>query len=254
MINLALEIPTTQLQAWSPLADFDFVLAHQVLADDGYMNHFRARPKGRMVMLDNSLHELGAPLPISDILAAARMVKADYVIAPDNMDHAKWTVDQFYEMRDAYHEGGDVIGVLAGTTPYEREYCLEHIRKGSIVCLPFRRARVEWFLEQAIDHARIHLLGMSSDWELNVWAWLQTAYPSTAFSVDTSKPIKAGLLGTQLAHGMPTRGLSISSKDLLDFKHVSENQDLLVRRNIGWLRSILCQQPGRSVVGAPRRA
>lgn len=239
-IKLALEMPPALFKVLEMNTDLDFILAHKVLEDSYYADHFANRPKSRELILDNSMHELGTPLPIGDLIAAAKKVRPTWVIAPDNMDDVSWTIARFYEMKDRFPGGhGAVVGVVVGQTPHERAQAYDHFKSASLVCLPFRRPRLEWFLEQKMRHPRIHLLGMSSDWELEAWTWLSFILPDIEFSVDTSKPLKAGLLGLRIHSGMPLRGLGVSSKDLLEIKYVSPSQIELIRANVNWLRTIL---------------
>lgn len=244
-ILLAMEIPSSKLKEWTPLADLDFILAHKVLKDRHYAEFFLKREQGREVILDNSMHELGAPLDIGDLCEAAKRVKADFTIAPDKLDDAQWTIEQYVEAKERLSWTAaftNVIGVLVGDNPYERLRVLEvYSTKSSMICLPYRRPRIEWFFEHSLSDrfSRIHLLGMSSTFELRAWTWIAQQFPETRFSVDTAKPIKAGLLNLPCVGDVNLRNMPISSKDLLEYSHVSPTQDRIVRANVEWLRRLL---------------
>ena len=113
-----------------------------------------------------------------------------------------------------------------------------------MLCLPYRRPRLEWFLtiiamQSMRNPQRVHLLGASTLEELVSWSWLvHRALPNLGFSVDTSKPVKAALAGRMLGDGLPLRGLS-SSKDLLTLPEPSEATLRRIEGNISYLRHIL---------------
>src|SRR6187399_2541069 len=90
------EIPTKYLNDLSPLLDADFALAHLVLEDPLYCEFYAEQSKkGRMVILDNSMHELPESLNAGEILEAADRVKPAFCIPPDKLGDVKFTYDQF---------------------------------------------------------------------------------------------------------------------------------------------------------------
>lgn len=84
-MKLSLEIPTAYLRDFTPLTDLDFALAHKVLENQEYANFYLDRAKGRELILDNSMHEIGKPLSVAELEEAAKRCNADYVIAPDQL-------------------------------------------------------------------------------------------------------------------------------------------------------------------------
>jgi hypothetical protein len=244
VIGLAMEIPTTALQKLNPLCDLDFVLAHKVLQDMEYARFYRDRPKGRTLILDNSMHELGEPLPLDSISHAADIVRPDYIIAPDRLGDADWSVTMLHRASEAW--GKDrTAATLLGDDDVDRAQMLCAIDDcAELLCLPYRRPRLEWFLGSAAVRRfrRIHLLGMSSVAELRSWAYLAEimgALYTTRFTCDTSKPVKWGLLGRNINDGRSLRGAEIASFDLLNWRDVSPNQLLLIEQNVRFLRRIL---------------
>jgi hypothetical protein len=187
------------------------------------------------------MHELGEPLRQAELLRAAELVQPDFVIAPDKLEDASWTLARFKELRAT--SPFKVAAVLTGDSPEQRTMFLEEIDAVNVpmLCLPFRRPRLEWFLEQKIRHPRVHLLGMSSIHELEAWVFLKTFFPNTAFSVDTAKPIKAGLVGRMINDGHSLRGIPVSSRELLELvlDDLSGAQEALIRYNIDFLKSLL---------------
>jgi hypothetical protein len=133
--------------------------------------------------------------------------------------------------------------VLVGQTQAQREKCLVAYQGSGMLCLPYREPRYDWFAELVLEELpwkRIHLLGMSTLKELLIWVdWdraLRQQGKTIRFSVDTSKPVKAGLLGHRIDQLQTLRGLPISSKDLLGMS-ATPAQLRLILMNISFLRS-----------------
>jgi hypothetical protein len=84
---------------------------------------------------------------------------------------------------------------------------------------------------------------MSSFHELLGWRWLadDPRLEAITFSVDTSKPIKWGLLGRAFTNGdiKSLRAAPIASKDLLGLTGITKEQDDTVKHNIEFLRGLL---------------
>jgi hypothetical protein len=250
MIKLSLEVPAAFVEAWTPLADLDFILAHKVLEDDSYASHFATRPWGRELILDNSVHELGSPLPMKALAEAARRVRADYIIPPDRIGQFKQNM-QWYEEAYTALDGQRLAPVLCGSTPSERAECVDRFAGSAMLCLPFREDRLSWFREQRdailACWSRIHLLGVNTIEELLAFAGEADGGPSAAWwSVDTTKPVKFGLRRQSL-QGMSDlrtfkeygQGGNAEAKRLLDVVEVDAEQDAMVRANVAWLRAVL---------------
>ena len=236
MIQLALEIPTALLEALTPLTELDFALAHKVLEDEKYAEFYATREAGRILLLDNSMHELGKPLPPKELLRAARLCRADYVIAPDLLGQPERNLRWFLETRKVLRGEFKTAVCMCGRTPEERKDFLEAVSFADMLCLPFREARVSWFLEQLPQWTRIHLLGVSTLEELSIWPAIAGRFARIEFSVDTGKPIKAAMVGRHLDDGKSLRGIPISSKDLLGLSFFTPEQLRLMGENIYTLK------------------
>jgi len=239
-IRLAMEIPTAFLKEWSKLCDFDFVLAHKVLESEEYAKFFSDRPRGRKLIMDNSMHELGHPLSAAELLEAAKRCRADYVIAPDKLKEVEQNYTWFKETHRLLGTKYKIAAVLCGNDLQERIKFLGNVRHASMICLPYREPRYSWFREQIefLD-ARwadsIHLLGVNELAEL--WQWQQE--PTFNFSIDTAKPIKWGLLGKSILTEATLRGAPISSAELLNLKTTSAEQRAAIFYNVAALRTML---------------
>jgi hypothetical protein len=241
------EIPTRHLSELSPLLDGDFALAHLVLENKDYAEFYLEQSKrGRMVILDNSMHELPASLSVGEILEAADRIKPSFVIPPDKLGDVKFTYDQFdlFRKQNLRH-GHRLAAVLCGSNPAERAMYYQNVRQYiDMVCLPFREPRLDWFLEllRAMPrHATwppfIHLLGVNTLDELTVFCQVldQAGWPRANRSVDTNKMVKWGLKNKRMDKLESVRGAGA-----LDFNtelDVSQKLDTLY--NIAYIRKFL---------------
>jgi len=244
-IGLSMEIPVGYLRRWTSWTELDFVLAHKVLDDTKYASHYARRAAGRELILDNSMHELGYPLPVKMLLQAARKIDADYTIAPDQLKqperNREW-FDQTYEMFMPLQR--KVAVVMCGRDSRERVHFLEYVRNADMLCLPFREERLAWFREHEVQirsrWTRIHLLGVNEIEELRQFAQIALEAPEMTWTVDTAKPIKWGVALREMKTLDSPRGASLSSKDLLDLQYIRPSALHVCDNNIAFLRSI-CQ-------------
>lgn len=201
-IALAMEIPTAKLSDWSTLADLDFVLAHVVLADREYADFFRRRPFERELILDNSYHELGYPLPMSDLLEAANRCRADYVISPDRVGDVEFNADQFRIARTMLQ--GYKLAVVMTNPPsndmWDRENYLFSVRDAEMLCCTFKEPRrFENYIRSptALRWSRVHLLGCAELSELTPWSHIARSSVKK-FSMDTGKALKHAMRGSKM--------------------------------------------------------
>lgn len=252
MLRLALEIPTSMLRQWTALTDLDFILAHKVLADDEYASFFRERPIDRELILDNSTHEFGHPIPLSDLRKSAELCRADIVIAPDivneQIDEAQYRQNlQWLRECGAEFKGTGYIlaSVLCGLTPEQRTFyadvATEH---AGVMCFTFHdRHRLQWFDEfrqnpEFMLWDRIHILGVSSIDEMREWVRISDSYPSHDFSIDTTKAVKWGAQLKEIDKLESLRGGPIDAKAVLELKEFTPQQIECVEYNIDFLKKV----------------
>ena len=255
---LAQEIPTSMLGEWSSLSDFDFVLAHKVLEDTYYAEFFKSREKGREVLLDNSYHELGVPLAISDLLEAAQRVNANYVITPDRVGDVEFNSRMFKQSHRILSPQFRTAVVMTGSDKSEILDFLIDVRDANMLCLTFKDPqRFEKYKGMPYTRrwGRVHLLGVSEFEELDTWNKFlkgsgQSLFGQRIWSVDTGKAIKWALKSKKLDElaslrtnaETTTKGLaSEASQKLLDVPRsdITEEVDNLFRHNVQVLRSHL---------------
>lgn len=247
-MRLLMEIPRAWLTPLSPLCDGDFALAHLVLEDKYYADFYAAQSKaGRFIILDNSLHELGRPLEPRELLEASDRINPSVVVAPDKLGDQHFTLSSFFETLQIFPPEVGVGVVLQGVSPAERaELFMKTVKHTKMLCLPFKEKRFEWFcdlLEKIPKYiqwpARIHLLGVNEFWELKAFRdkFEDLQIPGRRISVDTSKPIKYGILRKRFTPDIETlRG--VGSLQELEKKASSECM-ADVMYNIAFLRKYL---------------
>jgi hypothetical protein len=246
-VKLSAEIPTKHLEELSPLMDADFSLAHLILEDKIYAEFYLQQAKaGRMVIMDNSMHELPASLSVGEILEAADRTKPSFVIPPDKLGDVKFTYDQFEILRKQnLRHGHRLAAVLCGSNSAERSMFFTNVRAYiDMICFPYREPRLTWFdelLTAIPKHAGwppyIHLLGVNTLDELSVWnSKLDlVGWPRNGRSVDTNKMVKWGLKNKRLNALDSLRGAGP-----LDFKtEMDLSQRLDTIYNTAYIRKFL---------------
>lgn len=253
MIKLSAEIPTCKLKEWSPLVDVDFLLAHKVLTDQDYADHFKYDiAADRHIILDNCAHEFNKPIPMAALRCAKELCSANIVIAPDRVtqdgDIAQWEQNQkWLEQSGDWFSQSELGFVLNGPSVS----CLvENLRHGaryaSMLFFTFHQPeRLEWWkllhLNILKKFKRIHLLGLISISELRKWVEISEQHPEVEWSFDTSK---AASLGSRLRcfedfkEDDNLRHNGVKSKDVLDMTSFTEEQDAVIRSNFSFLRKV----------------
>lgn len=244
-MKLSLEIPTAYLKDWSPLTDLDFALAHLILEDDEYCEHHFSRPKGRELVLDNSMHELGKPLSAAELHEAAKRCRADFVIPPDQLGQVQQNYAWYKQTHRLLGNQFKLAVVMCGHDPAERESFLMNIAGASMLCLPYREPRWEWYLDhhQTIRRlwTRVHLLGVNDLNELQNFSRESSQTRSVDWSVDTRKPIKWGVQKRRLDDvvkniGSLRGGHALEMNDLFRVRNLTCSQTEAVLWNIAYLR------------------
>ena len=243
MIELAMEIPRALLKDISPLCDFEFCLAQETDNEEYAKFYKEAVEKiGRTCIMDNGFHELGRPLSVLERFAAANKVNPTYVIAPDMLADLKWTFEEWKKCKHVFRDSKvKVIPVLVDAPELDQKSFILNI-DGDVLCLPFRRPRLNWYrfhreeIRKKFQH--IHLLGINTLEELE--AFSQLGYEDgIRLTVDTSKPVKWGLLKQRLISLDSVRGAPIHSSSLIGVENVSQEQLGTISWNIAYLRRFL---------------
>lgn len=247
-MRLMMEIPRAWLQTLSPLCDGDFAIAHQVLEDKYYADFYKDQASsGRLVFLDNGFHELGRSLSAAELLEAASRINPTLVIAPDRLGDQRYGLEQFGEALRIFPPEIAIGCVIAGTTPAERAEMFMKVKgHAKMLCFPYRENRFEWFSDLLLKipkyiqwPPRIHLLGVNELWELKAFRdkFAEEGIDPRRISVDTSKPVKFGIMRQRFSDSMSTlRGLG----SLAELEKKSSSDCMAdVMYNIAYLRKFL---------------
>ena len=187
----------------SVLGDYHLLLAHDVLAhakwyEDLYKN------KGMDILMDNSLIELGYAMPLREVVEAANIVGAQYVILPDTLRDFDATMNQFHNAMNELDEIPwrnkrhlEFVPVIQGKSATEVIVMMDEVRtKCSTVAIP--RCMVEDFGSRrfaaymaAKRGLRIHLLGFSGP--ENLIDDIACARMPRVMGIDSAVPIRLAL-------------------------------------------------------------
>ena len=224
MFKISHEVPRCLLTASLEFNDYDYCLPHLLDIDEEYKQYFiDARDKGRYVIMDNSLHELGEAYDSDRLLHWIKELQPDEFIVPDvwmegHMTAAqakywlqfelpektkKIAVIQGKDKNDAYlcasllvNLGYDKLCVSYGATWYNDFFPHDNEDMGKAL------GRVRFVqgllkLDQFKD-IKFHLLGCSIPQE---FGWYN--YHPRIESIDTSNPIMSALEGIEYqGHGL----------------------------------------------------
>lgn len=128
-MKIAHECPLSIFERVQALTDYDYALVHLFEENEEYLEKFvEAKKKGREVLLDNSIFELGEAFN-GDIFAEwVDYLKPDWYIVPDVLDNADATIDSFDRFIATYPElPGKVIAVAQGSTYSDLVRCYRYL-------------------------------------------------------------------------------------------------------------------------------
>lgn len=239
-IRLALECPTEMLELVQPFADFDFILAKEVLENEKCLSYYK-KSTNTIKIVDNSVNEEGKPLPIEDLIKAFEAVGGTALVSPDWIGDSRSTLEAYTDCIGKINPE-QVIGVVQGDTPEEALSCLD--KYGSFVAVPYdilsKKKDPPWImglrralLVSHISEDRIvHLLGFNSIEEL---FWYR-GRPNVV-SIDTGVPVMLGLQGKDILDGLESKS-SPTYNTMKDLK-LTQKEWTGICRNIALLRKYL---------------
>lgn len=241
-IKIAFECRTDMLELVQPFADFDWILAHKVLEDERYTGYYKK--SGNTKFVDNSVNELGEPLPIDKLREAFDKVGGTYVVSPDYIGDADKTIASYLECIKVFPKE-QVAGVIQGPTFVDAFECLRTY-KGGFICVPYDLCSVKtdppWLMALRrtlfIAHVPrdqsfiVHLLGFTS---LDEFYWYQ-ANPIVS-SIDTGVPILLGLQGLDILDPLASKETPTFAG--LEKLELTQKAWTAIIRNIGLLRRYL---------------
>ena len=216
MIKTFHEAPKSVFQTVQSMTDGDYALVNLFAEDEEYYQLFKdAVHKGREVILDNGVFELGEAWDADQFAGWVDKLQPTYYIVPDVLEDGIATVESFFKFINCYKGlPGKILGVVQGRTKAEFIECYKAIEPYcdkvgiSFDCSWYRegikssnkweqlaggRLRTLIYMDDAgvINRSKPHhLLGVSlpqemQHYKLYGWKWID--------SVDTSNPVVHGL-------------------------------------------------------------
>ena len=253
------EIPKSLFNQSLEFNDYDYALVHLFDKDPEYLKFYKdCVAKGRHVLLDNSIFELGEAYD-NDLFAKwVEELKPTEYIVPDALEDINKTIDQMEKWNRNFGSlPGKRIGVVQGKTPEELADCYMYMDKHADCdkiaisfdysvyqeIVPHENKYMSWMLGRATMLANLlksgvintnkphHLLGCGLPQEFALYRsykWIE--------SIDTSNPIVHGIKGIKYEYGGLQTKESIKLVDLLDVKLTNE-QLYNVNHNINYFRN-----------------
>ena len=126
MIKIAHESPVSYFDQVQQQTDYDYALVHLFEENEEYYSKFKfAVQKGREVLLDNSIFELGEAFDKDKYAVWIEKLQPKWYIIPDVLEGAEETVNN---VKDWQHLAGfNTIGVVQGKSYEEVVWCYQEI-------------------------------------------------------------------------------------------------------------------------------
>ena len=220
-MKIAHEAPIGIFDKVQRLTDYDYCLVHLLDENEEYLAKFReAKAKGREIILDNSIFELGESYDPDRFAYWVKELEPDWYIVPDSLENKQKTIGMYNEFITKYPDlPGKAMVVVQGKSYEEIVYCygffkMEH-KLGNVgkIAISFdysffedmyyaadtkfhaytlgRQHVLRRMLEEGVINTDIphHLLGAGLPQEFAYyrhWDWID--------SIDTSNPVVHGIL------------------------------------------------------------
>jgi len=260
MTKIAHEAPLSIFDEVQNLTDYDYALVHLFEENDEYWDKFvQAKGKGREIILDNSIFELGEAFSADKFYPWIERLQPTWYIIPDKLEDAQVTVKNVKEWQHV--AGCKSIGVVQGKNYDEMEWCYKeiepHVDKVAISFdysffidadqygnLP-TKFHYYMFGRDDLIHRLLynniintskphHLLGCGLPQEFKSYKgyeWID--------SLDTSNPVVAGIKGIEYdgVCGLEDKP-SVKLFTLIN-EYIDERTRATIRRNIDWFKQIV---------------
>ena len=196
--------------------------------------------------MDNSLIELGHPLPPADILRAAELVRARAIVLPDKLGDAAFTVRASEQAALDLGKPPAYAGymcVVQGQNVEEVMQCAEdlvslpHVKYLSIprVLANLGMSRID-LAQKIYDRHKLplHLLGFSDNMRDDMMA----ATMSGVMGIDSAMPIWLGAKGQSLPSAIPPRNIFGSRPETFWTDNMKTAQQVInINRVRRWIKS-----------------
>ena len=253
------EVPKVLFNDSLEFNDYDYALVHMFDKDPEYLQFYKdCVAKGRHVLLDNSIFELGEAYDNESFAKWVEDLKPTEYIVPDALEDMEKTISQMDAWNRTYRNlPGKKIGVVQGKTPEEIVNCYVYLDKDAECdkiafsfdyslyseLAPHKNKYFSWMvgrssmlynmLEAGIINTNKphHLLGCGLPQEFALYKgmdWIE--------SIDTSNPIVHGIKGIKYDHYGLSSKESIKLVDLMDTK-LDKQQLYDINHNISYFKN-----------------
>jgi len=216
-MRIAHEAPLSIIRKVQEVTDYDYALVHLFDESEEYYSFFEdALSKGRYVILDNSIFELGTAFDISKFAEYVNKLKTSAYIVPDALEDKDKTIANFELWMNNYNDlPGKKIGVVQGKTYQEIIEFYQYMREyADVIAISFdysyyeqqfpnettkyhawmkgrQNMLLDMYEDGILDTTKPHhLLGAGLPQEFAIykhWHWIDT--------IDTSNPVVHGMKG-----------------------------------------------------------
>lgn len=258
-MKIAHEAPLSLMGEVQALTDYDYALVHLFETKTDYLKFFeRALSKGRTVILDNSIFELGTSFdPVRFAYWIEQLKPTEYII-PDVLESGEGTIRQLHHWMSNFKDlPGKKIGVVQGRTYEDIKECYLEVNsycdKIAISfdyslyekLYPHKNKIISWALGRVLLINMLirdkilnfnkphHLLGCSTPEEFKFYREYDFIE-----SVDTSNPVVHGLLGIKYPESGLLQKDRIKLVDLLHAKPDVEAYEI-IKYNISKFKEIV---------------
>ena len=219
-IELAIGAPISMMNDLCPNGHIELCFTHLLKeSDSAYRNYyFGAKKKGRFVMLDNGIMELGYSMTAEDLLSVSTELKPDLVTPPEILNDSHSTLNMTYDFLNVFEKSGlypntKIFGVAHGASLKDWSHSFKLLsqipqiaRIGIPYDIPFdvftstqsggnrlknlviRRIELCNWVAEYYPSAAVHLFGLAHPSELPA----QTKHEFIK-SIDTSLPVMAAV-------------------------------------------------------------
>lgn len=253
------EVPIKLLEKSQKFNDYDYCLLHLTYDNAYYKQYYiNAVKKGRKVLLDNSLFELGDALTNDQLAQGVRELNPTWYVIPDCLNDCNTTIKRFSQFLREYSDlPGIKIGVAQGKNLKDLIKCYKYMSKyADKIAIPFdskafeelypnENKLISWCIGRQVFISLLYNLGL---WNKNKPHHLLGCSLAREFSneyyrklnietIDTSNPVVAGMKYIEYSDNGLDIKPSIKLCDLID-SEVSRHQEFLILNNVSKFKKI----------------
>ena len=263
MIKIAHEAPLCIMPRIRDLTDYCYALVHLFEDHPAYFDYFvESKKLGRIVLLDNSIFELGVAFDAKKYSEWIKKLEPDEYIVPDALEDSNTTIENYKNWIKDYKDlPGKKIGVVQGKTYSELYDCYQFMsenadkiaisfdysyylitargtNKYQQYCYGRYKLINDLLADKIINYSKPHhLLGCSVPVEFGFYGASPSTY-SFIESLDTSNPVINGMHNIKYESMGVKDKLSVKMIDFFTVKKIRDDGMKLIEHNISQFKKI----------------